>query len=293
MEEILWKLDNLVRFAIVPVNKKDHELQKQIERARDDIKTTAMMFITRFNDNIDSVLMNIHYHDNLFRIKRYMETESKKDPIFRSLHDRIFGKLLPLNANVMSTTRIFEELLKGITYFHGENDNNIQPIYHRLRSCGPRGDITFRTLYNQCKPDMKKSRRTKVKRLIERCYVERLIYHELYIHETLYFPQRGIEEHLQDKVHMNWLSETNNDFQTCFPNMSIQVTLSDFDGLMPKCLTIEKYKADQLITKETYYKEVIHGEMKQYEKYVICLLQTNHRSLKRKVQSFEKVKRWT
>jgi hypothetical protein len=271
MDNLFWNLDNAVRCA------------KENLGTNNDVRLHADAFLRSLNDEQEVFLLSLHYHESLLRVKRYMASV-RNDHEMRRLHDVIFNNRLKVTQNVMSATRIFEELLKGVTFFEGENEDNIQPIYHRLKS---------RQMWNQCTDDMKRRKRSKVKKLIERCYIERLIYNELFIHESLFFPRSGDEMNQQDEGHVNWLGETLKDFQSCFPSMTITVSLGRYDGLMPQHIIINKYKRNNLLTKESYFKEVEHGEIKQYKKSVICSLETNRDgSKKRKIQSFEKERRW-
>jgi hypothetical protein len=69
----------------------------------------------------------------------------------RSLHDKIFTKILKLNNYIpLGITHVFEDFIKGITYFNDEIENVKKiPIYHRSASCGNSSE-DFKKKYLQC-----------------------------------------------------------------------------------------------------------------------------------------------
>lgn len=68
--------------------------------------------------------------------------------------------------NVLKDTDIFNDFIKGITWFHNEKVFNLkEPAYHRHGSCQERGKMN-----DNCKERAEN---------IEKCYFERLIYNEL------------------------------------------------------------------------------------------------------------------
>jgi hypothetical protein len=90
------------------------------------------------------------------------------------------------------SSKLFDEFIKGITYF-GDNfriDEQPKPLYHRCSSCGP-------------------SQREVKEENIETCYIERLIYNEIYKHHELHFPktieQVDFFEPSQDEGHLHFL----------------------------------------------------------------------------------------
>jgi hypothetical protein len=131
-------------------------------------------------------------------------------------------------------TKLFNDFIKGITVFSSLS----QPIYHRRRSCSSRGSP---------------SNRTKEKE-IERCYIERLIYDELWEKYTQSF---------QDQNHLNWLEDTTNAYQTCYPNTVIKIRINyKFENLntvdsfeMPYKLEIQWLENNNSKKYESYVKE--------------------------------------
>lgn len=187
----------------------------------------------------------------------------------RSIHDKLFNILKMPKNSPQQITLVFEEFIKGLplTYFNQQKKHDIhQPIYHRLASCGD-GSKTFREAFNICTNETIKEKR-KVKKIIERCYIERLIYNDLYTHQTIHDEQ--------DEEHLHWLEQTKHDFHTCFPRLDIKVTIEEYDGVFPIKLRIEKYRSNKLVYEETYQKELIHGPIPQYENLVVVTRNQKH-----------------
>jgi len=240
-----------------------------------------------YNEVERQTFLDKHY-EQLLKIKYFLSQQRNTDA--RSLHDKLFTNILQVPKNPpLRLTKIFEDFVKGVTYFKTENTNGEQPIYHRLTSCGP-GTIAFRIKYNQCKNLEKRDKRI-AKERIQTCYIERLIYDKLYKQQTLFFPETGTSESSQNAGHVNWLKQTRDDFKTCFPNIEIEVELTEFDGLMPTKLTIKRCKKNGKCSTEIYKKEVIHGELKRYDDIVECFRFVNDIK-KVKVQRFEKEEKW-
>ena len=197
-----------------------------------------------------------------------------------------FGK----NTNCYDITRIFELFIQGITYFANQKPSTKKPIYHRLASCG-NGTESFRQMYHQCTDHMSSKTRSRVRRQIETCYIERLIYAEMYKHQTLFFPLLLTNTEKQDAGHEYRLKLTHLDFKTCFPTVEISVELADFIGKWPTTCIITR-KKDGKTTQEKYVKLVNNREVKSYGRFVDCTLTSGNNKTKYKVQSFDKVERW-
>jgi hypothetical protein len=173
-----------------------------------------------------------------------------------------------------------------------------------MLSCGPNHNKTFREAYLQCLPSKSKSKLQSVRKRIERCYTERLIYNELYINEQLSFPgneewespllptmMSNNERPKQDKGHQHWLNETQKDFQSCFPNYDIKVTLENYIGLFPTKITISRYFKDRLTSTETYIKQTSTLPITRYLSVLDCYRQTKKVN-QIKFQRFEKKSEW-
>ena len=173
----------------------------------------------------------------------------------RSLHDKIFVKALECDkAMRLSVTTLFENFIKGLTYFAKEQSKST-PIYHRIYSCGPHSE-THRLGNLVCNTSLNEIEIGRRRILIERCYIERLIYDQLYVHETLHFPLSGNSIHQQNVGHLYRLDLTRKDFETCFPDVKITVEIEYQDGF-PYILIVQRTdKANKMDTYLKYYKTV-------------------------------------
>jgi hypothetical protein len=217
--------------------------------------------------------------------------QSIKVPEVTGFYDRIFRKMFRIGKRVPThISRRFEEFVKGITYLKFQTTIEV-PVYHRLQSCGP-GDDAFRKEFEQCTPDMQRMNRDEIKRRIETCYVERLIYDELYKYYTLHFPQSGTEQLNQDEGHVHRLELTKKDFRSCFPNIDMKVDI-EYDMDWPVSLRIVKLLHGDIVSVEVYIKYIVLDEThgKFYGDVV-----DGHRITKQnryvRTQSFEFIPNW-
>ncbi len=187
-----------------------------------------------------------------------------KDPSIRGVHDRIFKNIFGIQKRIPSAlTILFGKFIKGITYFQNQNSSGlVTPIYHRLYSCGT-GDDAFRNTFHICTQDMDKQDRMNIRTRIETCYIERLVYDHMYRKLAMFFPSTGTEEHGQDNKHLDRLLLTKNDFETCFPNLRIEIDMDfSFDAMhWPTTLIIQRYIKDKLVSKETYHRRIVFGDI--------------------------------
>lgn len=168
------------------------------------------------------------YHDELARVKFTMKTF--RDGRITSLHDKIFTNMLDMPARSVpkGITRMFDHFIRGITYFEKEKQADVMPIYHRLFSCG-KGNDAFRKTYLVCDEGITNADKKKKQARIRKCYLERLIYDEMYAHETV--------EAAQDPQHLFRLNLTREDFKSCFKGRDIRVGIA-WDAGMPIKLTV-------------------------------------------------------
>lgn len=205
-----------------------------------------------------------YHYEEMTRIVFYLRSQ----PSLRSYHDRIFKNIFNFaNHDPRNITHVFDEFIKGITYFEVENPTN-EPVYHRLSACGD-GTDAFRRLNNQCTSDLDRKAKNEIKSKIEKCYLERLIYDRLYQDTELTFDQPPV----QDQGHLKRLEETKKDFQSCFPHVDIDVHI-EYDAHMPVKLVITKSVKNNPLIREEYTKRIVFGsafgDNKMYDKTIDC-----------------------
>ena len=182
-----------------------HSLFKQI----DALNTKQ---IELFIDDHISVLTSICFDFQLFINDE--KDRSTKDKLIR-LKDQIFRSKLKdmhLYDHRRTVTILLNDFLKGITWFQNENVyNERDPVYHRNGSCNMKGSQNF-----TCIGVTDRTTRKSNKKTILKCYIERLIYDELW---------SKINQNQQDEGHLKWLTNTKEAYQSCYPNHFIEITL--------------------------------------------------------------------
>jgi hypothetical protein len=140
-----------------------------------------------------------------------------------------------------ATTKLFNEFIKGVTFFHNEIDyryNRVpKPLYHRNLCCGSDNSPILN---------------------VEKCYIERLIYDDIYKKFGIHFPEalnstdnrhfpnldNRFFEHRQNDGHENWLFNVVKQlYFTTYPdvdNIELEVN-KGLDSNIPLTLTIKKY----------------------------------------------------
>jgi hypothetical protein len=258
-------LENAFINVVTECNKINHKLVH-------DLEITLKIFEKSLNKS-NPILINFlkdRYGTEFIKIKYTIS----QFPNLRSLHDKIYTKHLKYNRNIPShITILFENFIKGITFFSNEIETT-QPIYHRLYSCGPY-DNNHRLGNLICTDNLSKTELKRRRPLIERCYIERLIYNELFIKESLHFPISGTQDNKQDIQHLFRMDLTETDFKTCFPDTSIKVEIDYEDNFPYKLIIIKTHKNIQ--TKLTYIKTygIINNNNKIYEDLINCIKEEN------------------
>ena len=195
------------------------------------------------------------HYDELRQIKNFLL--ERKDVRSRSIHDKIFINILKMNKYVsLGITQVFEDFVKGITYFSNELENKKKiPIYHRAASCGNSSE-DFKKKYLQCYKN-KDELTLKIKREhIYKCYIERLIYDKIYLNSILHFPSGLNSEQLkQNNGHIFQLKERAKNFNECFLGLNIEIEIF-YELDLPSCLIIKYIKAGNVEKIEEYYKIV-------------------------------------
>ena len=237
--------------------------------------------LVKTNDYTVTAFRDLHY-EQMSKLVFFLREQT--DGEMRGYHDRIFKNILKFSKKVpKGVTRVFDDFIKGITYF-SDDITTSEPVYHRMSSCG-RGNDAFRTTYQICTQTMDKQKRKDVKKRIETCYIERMIY------DTLY-KECGLDEE-QDKGHKHRLEITKNDFKTCFPNTKIDIDIA-YDQHLPVKLVITRTQPGNMVSTEEYVKSITFDNfygMKVYDSYIDCYKKTKSYAYF-KNQSFDHRAEW-
>jgi len=201
----------------------------------------------------------------------------------RSCVDILFKNILHFHSNMpLGITITFENFVKGITYFNDEKENKNQiPIYHRAASCGNKRK-NFRDLISQIhifEEDKKK--------YIFKCYLERLIYDNMYKHLTLHFPKNSNTQELtQNKGHLHQLNERAQNYYNHFLGEDIKIELL-YDNLFPSVLNVFYFTNNQLQRTDRFLKSTYIDDYgnTQYSSNVYCTKIENNNEI-HYVQSF-------
>jgi hypothetical protein len=168
----------------------------------------------------------------------------------RSISDKIFTKILKFESHMpLGITIVFENYIKGITYFSYEKENKDKiPIYHRASSCGNKKknfrDLLKNDLINE---EMKKSH-------IKKCYLERLIYDDMYREMSFHFPSELKNQELkQNKGHEYQLTERAKNYYHYYLEEEIRIEIL-YDNHFPILLTINYIKDGTVVKMERYLK---------------------------------------
>jgi hypothetical protein len=242
----------------IPISVSYRELIKALNTLESSLKKTDNANISAF------IFKNKSLVKNAFDDLKIITNE----PNVISLRDKIFKNILQLHKPMPSDiTLIFTNLIKGITYFKEQKTTKI-PVYHRLNACGS-GDNAFREEWNRCH-NANKAVHQAVRNKIETCYIERLIYDELYKNQSFYFPAKLNNLPTQNEGHIKRLALTKEDFQTCFPENDIIVELI-YSGntRLPTRVIIKRVERETPFCIEVYDKS-INIENNKYNKVVEC-----------------------
>jgi hypothetical protein len=169
-------------------------------------------------------------------------------------------------------TKLFGEFIRGVTYFNNEVLNDFFPIYHRLSLC--------------CKNTKhKKSERKKIKK----CYIERLIYNDIYLHNTLNFPTSAhCTEHTQDDGHVEALNRIKIKFDECFPNREIVVDMKYVNEYPTELEITETYRGN-IISIEKYSRNLLSD--KKYA-YNVVAMKIKDGVIRQRDQNFTHIFPW-
>ena len=214
----------------------------------------------------------IDSHYNIIRdIKLFLVSLMK--PNARMYHDKIFTNIFKLDKYIpLGITKIFEEFIKGITYFSDELEIRKKvPIYHRSASCG-KSNADFQKKYLKCFGNNSPENIQIKKQHIFKCYVERLIYDNIYKKFTLNYYSKLLNQNKhQNEGHQFQLDERSKNFNSCFLGINLKINIL-YDGMLPYTLIISYIKDDIVIKKERYTKITLIDEIgiTQYHDDVVC-----------------------
>ncbi len=191
----------------------------------------------------------------------------------RSILDKIFTKILKFDTHMpLGITIVFENYIKGITYFSNEKENKNQiPIYHRASSCGNKKK-DFRDLLknSSINEETKKNH-------IKKCYLERLIYDDMYREMSFHFPAEFKNQELkQNKGHQHQLTERSKNYYNYYLDEKIKIEIL-YDNNFPIILTIIYIKGTDIIKTERYLKTTYIDDYgnTQYSQNVYCTIIEN------------------
>jgi hypothetical protein len=209
-----------------------------------------------YKNKNNNILLQGFIDNNYLKIKEIKNfLLSIKTNKSRSIHDKIFTKILKLNNYIpLGITHVFEDFIKGITYFNDEMENVKKiPIYHRSASCGNSSE-DFKKKYLQCYNTNEPEEIEIKKNHIFKCYVERLIYDDMFRTLSLHFPTILDNQELkQNKCHLFQLNERAKNFNECFLGTKIKIEI-DYDNNFPIILKINYTKDDKIIKREIFMK---------------------------------------
>jgi hypothetical protein len=230
-------------------------------------------FISKYSGllyRIHDILVG-YYAKQFLDVNKLKECKSVHDVLFNS----IFGISKPDEYFKFLPTIIFNEFVKGITYF--QDDHNVDnPVYHRDASCGDKKlNSNQKFSIDITNSNISKLRK---KKLTKTCYLERLIYDKIYLNVF----------HVQDLAHLNELKlmEILHDDYYRHYSLNCEIKFSE-DGVYPEKLTIyTKVLTDAfgVFTSEEYYKKYNSDKVK-------CQLIKNGQIFD-KIQTFEKEEAW-
>lgn len=213
-----------------------------------------------------------HYTEELIKLKLNLNY-LLKEPTIRSnnrifirfrdrYNDRIFENIQIINETKV-VTNIFNEFIRGITYFTTDPPGTIykEPLYHRDDSCPPKHSPNIICDSADTTPDDLKKR-------MHKCYIERLIYDEIWFQ---------IHSMQQNTGHVGWLADTKKAFQKCFPHTTINVVVRIIDRIPDRVvITIQDTSNEhsENVIVELYEKDYSFTD-KRYDTVIRCTQMLN------------------
>ena len=251
-------------YSDIKLNILKHNVNEDInENVLSDLYNKLNIFYEKLNKiKNNNILLQGFIDNNYGEIKEVkLFLINRKTDKARSLHDEIFIKILKCNSYIsLGITHVFEDYIKGITYFSDELENKKKiPIYHRAASCGNSSE-DFQKKYLQCYNTDIPEEIEKKKEHIFKCYLERLIYDDMFKNLTE-------QELKQNKGHIFQLSERAKNFNKCFNNIELNIDIK-YKNNFPIILDINYLKNNFLFKKEMFMKTTYiddYGNTRYYE----------------------------
>lgn len=252
-------------------NHKLDVLDKGLGSLKADQKT-RMLNNSKYNQALQKL------RDELQSLLKLTKDKARKNQLVK-IRDQILGSKLKGAFENETAQRqasvVFKEFIKGITYFSNETEyNDKEMIYHRNGSCTKNGAGNV-----NCSAFNNSAHKKSKKHLIEKCFIERLIYDQLW---------QQIQQVPQDIKHLEWLHNTRLAYLSCFPDFEIKIDIEKYE-IMPEKLKISRYFKGNHIDSEIYIKRYSNI----YEDVVYCI--KNNHVLKRKYakeQTFQQQGKW-
>jgi hypothetical protein len=221
-----------------------------------------------------------------------------QDAVTRLVHTQLRLR----RGGAAHVTTIFEDFIRGVTYFADEQPNGAlpRPIYHRLASCGPRDPRHQGEL--GCVDDLSPEVRARRRHRIERCYLERLIYDCIFAQLSLQFAAVGDDVEFdemtalpvarQDAGHRYQLDTVVRDaFRTCFRGTELFAIVNFHESNLPIHLTVHQTVTNagvQQTTILTFKRHLVIGARGwEYLPFVDCVKELPNGQRMSRVTSFD------
>jgi hypothetical protein len=267
------KITEIIDFTI--------KFREYLQNNRLDLKNKIIKFCKQFEDIITKLktikekeqydVRNLleKYQGWFFRIhdtlvgkiaKLYVDKEDLSR--LRKVHDMFFTEFLgikmPRKRFAFIATKLTTEFCKGITYFANNSGIDQIPFYHRDTSCGPFD-----------------KRNMKNKLFVKNCYIERLIYEQIYSNVFME----------QDVRHRVELKNVELLYEKMYPDENLYLKVGFSDGIHPDSITIE-YRKD--------FDNIVDSYTKKWNQSIVVgkRYDIGNKILYTKIQSFESESPW-